>query len=480
MGKDRSFFAPQPESQISKKSMFFSPISQRGTKLPSDPREPAVDGQASPLGSSAAGARRWPATAGRGLRRIAAIVALSLLATGCVQVGEFLKSTGEWLGSGETQEVEEPVVVETAPPAVKPEPEPAPASPPPSRALTKDELRQVQKLLAELGYNPGPADGLIGPKTREAIRNYRADQGLNVNAPVTTEVLALLKADVHGGEEIIPAEWTPDSLRSNSPPVYQPGDIYSYSDGRVETVTRIDEDKVFWTTQEGMGFVSYSNFILPVISWKTDARSGTRRLDISSDSLWPLKVGNAITFSAEAVLAPQRGLGDRIEWTETWKCVIDGTETISVVSGKFATFRIACRNQKSTADHPQIIVWYYAPSVRHYVRQDELSADGTLESTVELVGIQLGGESWPPVARAGLGWALDDVMESRNNGDGIVWQSSGVESEVTIIPTSPMQSEDGTHCRTFVMVETREGWERSYPGRACRDADGRWLIPGLV
>jgi hypothetical protein len=460
--------------------MFFSPISQRGTKLPSDPRDPAVDGGASPPGSSAAGARRWPATASRGLRRIAAVVALSLLATGCVQVGEFLKSTGEWLGSGDTQEVEEPVVVETAPPAVEPEPEPAPASPPPPRALTKNELRQVQKLLAELGYNPGPADGLIGPKTRDAIRNYRADQGYDEGAPVTTEVLARLKADIHGGEEASVAEWTPRRLLSDSPPVYQPGDIYFYSDGRVETVVRIDDDKVFWTTQDGSGFVSYSNFILPVISWKTDTRTGTRRLDIPSNSLWPLKVGNAITFSAEAVLAPQRGLGDRIEWTETWKCVIDGTETISVVSGEFGTFRIACRNSQSTSDRPQTVVWYYAPSVRHYVRQDELAPDGSLKSTVELVGIMLGGQTWPPVARAGLGWALDDVMESRDNGDGIVWQSSGVDSRVTIIPTSPTQSEGGTHCRTFVMVETREGWERSYPGKACRSPDGRWLIPGLV
>lgn len=455
--------------------MLFSLISKRGAKLSSDPRDPAVDGLASPPGSSTAGAKRRLAPVTRGLRRTAAVLALSLLASGCAPFSEFLKTAGEWVDSEDSQEVEEPVVAETAPPAIEPDRTP---TPPPPRALTKDELKQVQKLLAELGYNPGPADGLIGPKTRAAIRNYRADQGFDESAPVTTEVLAQLKADVHGGEEA--PEWAPRRLLSDSPPIYQTGDIYSYSDGRVETVVRVDDDKVFWTTQDGSDFVSYSNFILPVISWKTDTRSGTRRLDIPSNSLWPLKVGNAITFSAEAVLAPQRGFGDRIEWTETWKCVIDGTETVSVVSGEFGTFRIACRNTQSTTDKPQIIVWYYAPSVRHYVRQDEFAPDGSLKSTVELVGIKLGGESWPPVARAGLGWALDDVMESRDNGDGIVWQSSGVESQVTIIPTSPTQSEGGTSCRTFVMVETRKGWARSYPGKACRASDGRWLIPGLV
>ena len=36
----------------------------------------------------------------------------------------------------------------------------------------------MQRRLAELGYEPGPADGLMGPRTREAIRALQRDRGL--------------------------------------------------------------------------------------------------------------------------------------------------------------------------------------------------------------------------------------------------------------------------------------------------------------
>jgi len=37
---------------------------------------------------------------------------------------------------------------------------------------------EIQKLLLQLGYDPGPADGLIGGQTRAAILRYQLDSGL--------------------------------------------------------------------------------------------------------------------------------------------------------------------------------------------------------------------------------------------------------------------------------------------------------------
>ena len=39
-----------------------------------------------------------------------------------------------------------------------------------SRALTRAEVVRLQQALAERGYDTGPADGVIGPKVRGAIR----------------------------------------------------------------------------------------------------------------------------------------------------------------------------------------------------------------------------------------------------------------------------------------------------------------------
>jgi hydrogenase-4 component B len=43
--------------------------------------------------------------------------------------------------------------------------------------LTNSLVGLVQSHLTDLGYDPGPIDGLIGPQTRGAIRRFQRDQG---------------------------------------------------------------------------------------------------------------------------------------------------------------------------------------------------------------------------------------------------------------------------------------------------------------
>ena len=40
---------------------------------------------------------------------------------------------------------------------------------------------ELQKLLASAGYDPGPLDGAMGPRTRVAIEEYQRDHGLPVD-----------------------------------------------------------------------------------------------------------------------------------------------------------------------------------------------------------------------------------------------------------------------------------------------------------
>ena len=44
--------------------------------------------------------------------------------------------------------------------------------------------------LATLGYKPGPADGILGSRTRSAVEAFQRDQGL----PVTGEVSAKMRS----------------------------------------------------------------------------------------------------------------------------------------------------------------------------------------------------------------------------------------------------------------------------------------------
>ena len=61
-------------------------------------------------------------------------------------------------------------------------------------------VAQVQELLKDAGFNPGPIDGILGPRTKGALRRYQASQGL-------PETGALDEAT---RQALLPSERTPE------------------------------------------------------------------------------------------------------------------------------------------------------------------------------------------------------------------------------------------------------------------------------
>ncbi len=50
----------------------------------------------------------------------------------------------------------------------------------------------VQHQLAELGYKPGPEDGILGSQTRTAVKTFKSDQGLSGGESITAQFLERL------------------------------------------------------------------------------------------------------------------------------------------------------------------------------------------------------------------------------------------------------------------------------------------------
>ena len=46
-------------------------------------------------------------------------------------------------------------------------------------AFDKGYIKEIQELLTNCGYHPGPTDGIMGPKTTRALRSFQLDQGLH-------------------------------------------------------------------------------------------------------------------------------------------------------------------------------------------------------------------------------------------------------------------------------------------------------------
>ena len=59
-------------------------------------------------------------------------------------------------------------------------------------SLSRAEVAEIQRLLAAAGFDPGGADGAIGPKTREAVGRYQAAVGLTVSGTLTAETVTAL------------------------------------------------------------------------------------------------------------------------------------------------------------------------------------------------------------------------------------------------------------------------------------------------
>jgi peptidoglycan hydrolase-like protein with peptidoglycan-binding domain len=62
------------------------------------------------------------------------------------------------------------------------------------RAEAPPSVLEVQRLLDEQGYDPGPVDGVFGDRTARAIRSYQTNNGLPVTGRVSAGLLQRLRA----------------------------------------------------------------------------------------------------------------------------------------------------------------------------------------------------------------------------------------------------------------------------------------------
>lgn len=71
-------------------------------------------------------------------------------------------------------------------------------------AMTRDEVLSVQKRLDTLGFEPGPLDGIMGPRTRAAIIAFKRSHGLKARpwvGPITWQMLHDANTGVYQPEQ---------------------------------------------------------------------------------------------------------------------------------------------------------------------------------------------------------------------------------------------------------------------------------------
>ncbi|MDH3230559.1 MAG: peptidoglycan-binding protein [Alphaproteobacteria bacterium] len=350
--------------------------------------------------------------------------------------------------------------------------------------LTRETVKSAQRMLAARGYDPGPTDGYPGRKTTTAIRDYQTRAGLPVDGKVSLILLEHLNASAGISARDAPYAGPGDVVigyqRDEFEPVYEVGDAFAYSDGRVETVLRVGSDRVWWRTRAGDNQTAHRNFILPRIAWQTGAGSGEATVGLDADDAWPSTRRKAISFGVSVFWTPAEAPGTAIKTTETWGCRRKARERVSVAAGTFETIPVVCKRSNPRPGTWHTRVWYYAPAVRHYVRRDDLLDGVEGVHRVELVAIRPGGHDWPPAVRAGLEQGVQDMLENGKIGTESRWGSTAVGEAFVIKATGEVDRPDGVPCRTFVLVRSQAPNPRAYPAVACRSKDSDpWLVPVL-
>lgn len=354
----------------------------------------------------------------------------------------------------------------------------------PREGVPAKDVRTIQRELTELGYAPGPVDGIIGAKTRAAIRRYQEAAGLRVDGRVTPELLEQLRTNpAPSPDSLLPPpdigravahdDLVIDSKDDDLPPVYETGDVFAWSDGLVETVIRTGGDHVFWRGSDGSSFNAGRNFVMPPSSWDQPSGPGSTTVHVRQKNLWPIRPGSRLKF--DVTTAGPSGLVAERQWT----CMPQGKRKVTVPAGTFDTQVITCERSGIGDGEWRYRTWFYAPAARHYVRRVDRFNDGTIRA-VGLVAIRPGGKGWPDAARAGLDWAIQDALTEQGIGSGAVWSSTSVRANFTIMPTGSRELADGDGCRTFVLIRQSGDERRSYPAIACQNVEtGVWLVPVL-
>ncbi|SHF54030.1 Putative peptidoglycan binding domain-containing protein [Caldanaerobius fijiensis DSM 17918] len=58
--------------------------------------------------------------------------------------------------------------------------------------MTGHDVMQLQLILQSLGYDPGPIDGIFGPRTKDAVMRLQRDYGIRVDGIVGPETLNVI------------------------------------------------------------------------------------------------------------------------------------------------------------------------------------------------------------------------------------------------------------------------------------------------
>lgn len=276
-------------------------------------------------------------------------------------------------------------------------------------------------------------------------------------------------------------------LRVAPLPSYKKGTTFIYSDGTWETVIAASPEAITWSNHRNNVASGPADFTYRRTEWETPNRRGTRqfgpRQDLianSDTSLWPLRTGNALSYSETGSYMDKDGT--ETSYQTEWSCDVAGTERVAVMAGEFDTWKIVCKRyyvskSKSKSHIREMKTWYYAPEVGHYVLTTSKYYYPKEPRQQELLAVLPPRDDLSAEARRQMDRSFQQALEFKKSGESHRWSNStsGISGETII--THTFKTPDGTYCRRYVQKLNLPDGQRTYHGIAVRDANGVWIVP---
>lgn len=341
-----------------------------------------------------------------------------------------------------------------------------------SETPTRAQIAEIQRLLAEQGYDPGPVDGLMGPRTLTAIEQYRQDKGLGRSGIATRDLLAHLQSQPKAAPALL-------SVEAAAAGGYEVGDRYIYAGGITHDVVEIDGGRVKWRTSEGETFTAPQSVGLPVLEWAYGSWRGRNRSSRDAEASWPPARGATVSFdvSSQEWNVEDEGSPPGYASPLRWSCLNEGQREIEVPAGRFAVEAIICERWPVPAGDWHKRIWYYAPLVGHFVRRDDLDSAGRRIESLTLVAALPGGGK---VVQDGLRSMLRNSLSSRARNEPAVWTDPESGTRYVVRVTRDFEGAGGKACRAYTISRAGSNRRRDFPGVSCYDASKKqWRAPGL-
>lgn len=157
-------------------------------------------------------------------------------------------------------------------------------------------------------------------------------------------------------------------------PEYRVGDSFTFGNPTVTwRVVSIDDQRVTWRSDKGDKQVTGRDPLLPALAWHSERiGSGQRTISDQVGSLFPMKVGARTTFRATVTTDKPPYV-----WGFDWQCSVMDRQEIAGPKGVIDAFKVGCGREVSDE-----IVFFYAPSIGHYITKTN-NSDGQVAARVK-------------------------------------------------------------------------------------------------